>query len=207
MSGRRRVVWALTIVGLVVAAVAVYFAYRSPRTPWDSILAKVGHSHPKSIKGLLAKANYFYWLHNLPRSTPLYQRAEQLATQAHDDRDALYAKIGAIRSQDAVPFPQLSAFIADQLKTPLVQHDPELRLWCLGVKGDADDEVNVAAAQQDWEQARSLAEKLGEKEWAKRAALDAIAQTPNPAIFGAGSHQIPHQVAESENRQAANLQN
>jgi integrase len=42
---------------------------------------------------------------------------------------------------------------------------------------------------------------------AKRVALDAIAQAPNPAIFGAGSHQIPHQVAESENRQVANSLN
>lgn len=41
----------------------------------------------------------------------------------------------------------------------------------------------------------------------ERAALDAIAQAPNPAILGAGSHQIPHQFAESENRRAANLQN
>ncbi len=74
-----------------------------------------------------------------------------------------------MRSGDAVPFPQLSAFIAMQLKTPLVQNDPELRLWRLGVKGDADDEVNAEAAQQDWEQARSLAQQLGEKEWANRA--------------------------------------
>ena len=42
---------------------------------------------------------------------------------------------------------------------------------------------------------------------AKRAALDAIAQAPNPAIFGAGSHQIPHQVTESENRQVAKPMN
>jgi integrase len=39
---------------------------------------------------------------------------------------------------------------------------------------------------------------------AKRAALDAIAQAPKPAIFGAGSHQIPHQVTESENQRVAN---
>jgi integrase len=41
---------------------------------------------------------------------------------------------------------------------------------------------------------------------AKRAALDAIAQAPNPATFGAGSHQNPHQMTESENRQVANSQ-
>lgn len=101
MVGRRRVVWALVFVGFAVGAVALYFAYRSTRTPWDSILAKVGRSQPNNVKGLLAKANYFYWLHNLPKSTPLYQRAGQLAIIAHDDRDALYDKIGAMRSQDA----------------------------------------------------------------------------------------------------------
>lgn len=104
MFGRRRRVWWISIGVLAVLAAAgvVYFAYRAPRTPWDSILAKIGHSHPNSIKGVLAKANHFYWPHNLPKSTPLYERAEQLATQAHDDRDALYAKVGAMRSWDPI---------------------------------------------------------------------------------------------------------
>jgi integrase len=39
---------------------------------------------------------------------------------------------------------------------------------------------------------------------AKRAALEAIAQAPNPAIFGVVASQIPSQVAESQNRQVAN---
>lgn len=104
MFGRKRRVWWISIgLGAVFAAVVgLYFMYRSPRTPWDSILAKVGHSNPNDIKGILSKGNYFYWLHNLPKSTPLYQRAEQLAAQAHDDRDAIYAKIGAMRSWDAI---------------------------------------------------------------------------------------------------------
>ncbi|MBZ5565681.1 MAG: site-specific integrase [Acidobacteriia bacterium] len=42
---------------------------------------------------------------------------------------------------------------------------------------------------------------------AKRAALDAIAQAPNPVSFGAGSHQNPHQVPGSENREVANSMN
>jgi hypothetical protein len=42
---------------------------------------------------------------------------------------------------------------------------------------------------------------------AKRAALDAIAQVPIPAIFEAGSHQIPHQVGEGQNQQVANSLN
>jgi len=42
---------------------------------------------------------------------------------------------------------------------------------------------------------------------AKRAALDAIAQPLNPAVFKAGSHQNPHQVEEDQNQQLANSVN
>ena len=51
-------------------------------------------------------------------------------------------------SRDAIPFPQLSSFIEANLKTPLVEHDPDLRLWCIGVKDDADDGVNAAAVDR-----------------------------------------------------------
>ena len=170
MSGRKRKdVWACIIAGGFVASLALYFVHRAPRTPWGSLSGRSNASQSNDVHGLLAHANYFYWLHNLPEATPLYERAELLATQANDAPDALYAKIGLIRSTDAMPFPELSAFIAAQLKTPLVQHNRTLRLWCLGVKGDADDEVNAAAAKQDWEQALSLAQQLGQKEWANRA--------------------------------------
>ena len=42
---------------------------------------------------------------------------------------------------------------------------------------------------------------------AKRAALDSIAQPLNPAVFQAGSHQIPHQVEDGQNQQVANSLN
>jgi len=170
MFGRKHKVFlACIIAGIIAAAVALYFVQRSPRTPWGSLSGRANGSRPNDVPGLLAKANYFYWLHNLPKATPLYERAEAMATQNHDARDALYARIGLIRSTDGMSFPKLSEFIGAQLKTALVQNDPELRLWCLGVKGDADDEVNAAAAKQDWEQALSLAQQLGQKEWANRA--------------------------------------
>lgn len=170
MFGRKRkILLVCTIAGIIGAAVAFYFVRRSPRTPWGSLEGASNHSQPNDVHGLLAQANYFYWLHNLPKATPFYERAEAMATQDHDARNALYAKIGLIRSNDGMSFPNLSAFLEAQLKTPLVRNDPELRLWCLGVKGDADDEVNAAAAKQDWEQALSLAQQLGQKEWANRA--------------------------------------
>ena len=170
MSRRKRNVLLVSVGTCIIAGlIALYLVERSPQTPWGSHSRRAVGSQPNDIRGLLAKASYFYWLHNLPAATPLFAHAEQLAMQGHDERDALYAKIGLSRSSDGMSFPQLSAFIAAQLKTPLVENDPELRLWCLGVKGDADDEVNAAAAKQDWQQALTLAHKLGQKEWANRA--------------------------------------
>jgi hypothetical protein len=105
-------------------------------------------SNQNDAKQLLASANYFYWLHNLPKSAPLYQRAEEIFAQNHGERNTLYATIGRIRSGDQMPFPELSKFLEGELMTPLVQRDPALRLWCLGVKGDADDELNVGAEER-----------------------------------------------------------
>jgi CHAT domain-containing protein len=119
---------------------------------------------------MLSQANHYYWGHNLPAASPLYKKAETLFEQSHDDRDALYARIGLIRSELQMPFGEMSDYLATQLNTPLVQHDPALRLWCLGIKGDADLEVKAGPARQDWEEARSLAEQLGDKQWANRAA-------------------------------------
>ena len=97
---------------------------------------------------MLSEANRYYWTHNLPASSPLYERAEKLFEQSHDDRDALYAKIGLIRSQLQMPFGEMSDYLAAQLKTPLVQNDPALRLFCLGIKGDADLEVKAGPARR-----------------------------------------------------------
>jgi tetratricopeptide (TPR) repeat protein len=169
--------WKWTLLGLITAvALAVGFVvawvFWGPFS-FESAEAKVkeetvllnGHDPQR----MLAEANRFYWGHNLPLALPLYQRAEALFTQAHDARDALYAKIGVMRTAAETSFPDLSAFIATQLRTSLVQDDPFLRLWCLGVKGDADEELNVNAAEQDWDQVENLAKKLAQKEWANRA--------------------------------------
>jgi CHAT domain-containing protein len=173
MKARRK--W--TLLG-VITAVALVVGFAVAWVLWgpfsfESAEAKVkeeavllnGHDPQR----MLAEANRFYWGHNLPLALPLYQRAEALFTKANDARDALYAKIGVMRTQDETSFPELSTFLAAQLQTPLVQHDSFLRLWCLGVKGDADEETNVDAAEKDWQQAERLADRLGQKQWANRA--------------------------------------
>lgn len=98
MKARRK--WALLgVIGIVALAAvfAVAWVFWGPFS-FESAEAKVkeeafllnGHDPQR----MLAEANRFYWGHNLPLALPLYQRAEALFTQAHDVRDALYAKIG-----------------------------------------------------------------------------------------------------------------
>ena len=166
------ILWALValvaVVALPVAWVIYRFLYPASGAPPAVRVATLLRSNDPHR--MLSEANRYYWTHNLPAATPLYGRAEMLFEQSHDDSNALYAKIGLIRSELQMPFGEMSEYLAAQLKTPLVQNDPALRLWCLGIKGDADLEVKAGPARQDWEEARSLAEQLGDKQWANRAA-------------------------------------
>jgi tetratricopeptide (TPR) repeat protein len=66
-------------------------------------------------------------------------------------------------------FPDVSEYLATELDSPLVQNDPELRLWILDAKGAVDLEVNVASARRVYEEARDLARKLGDKAREARA--------------------------------------
>src|SRR5206468_2917615 len=90
--------------------------------------------------------------------------------QAGDRRNALYAKIGRLRSEwESVSFREVSEYLATELESPLAQKDGELRLWILDAKGALDLEVNVATARQVYEEARDLARKLGDKAREARA--------------------------------------
>jgi len=121
-------------------------------------------------KQLLAEANRLAWLFNGPAADPLYARAEALFGQAGDHRNELYAKIGRIRAEaETMSFVDISNYLAAELKTPLVQSDPELKLWCLTSKGYTDIETDRVSAKRDWEEAQALAKTLGERKWEIRA--------------------------------------
>jgi len=103
--------------------------------------------------------------------------------------------------------PECKGDISD-LKNPLAGlrfHD--LRHTCITklAEGQASEQTIMAIAGHV---SRKMLEHYSHiRMEAKRAALDAIAQAPNPAIFGAGSHQNPHQVEEGQNQQVANSLN
>jgi hypothetical protein len=123
-----------------------------------------------NAKRLIQKADRLAWLYNWYLAGPLYAEAEKLFDQADDSRNALYAKIGRLRSEwETMSFPEVSEYLASELDSPVVQNDPQLRLWILDAKGAVDLEVNVASARRAYEEARALARKLGDKAREARA--------------------------------------
>jgi hypothetical protein len=122
---------------------------------------------------VLARALHLADLYNWSDAAPAFTEAEQLFVAAGDQRNALYAKLGRIRSnieRDQRTLPQVSAQLAEALDDDLLlQNDKQLRMFCLIVKGDIDTETNTGAMRQDWEQVMALARDLGDSKWQYRA--------------------------------------
>lgn len=122
------------------------FAYRSHFRLWrarvdDSWSSINGKSSTDADSGndpraLIAKADHFYWLNNGPRAAPLYAKAEQLFAARGDNRNAVHAKVGRMRSEaETMSFAELSGFLEQELHNPIVERDRALQLWCLVAKG------------------------------------------------------------------------
>ena len=134
---------------------------------------------------VLARALHLADLYNWSDAAPAFTEAEQLFIAAGDRRNALYAKLGRIRSnieRDQQTLPQVSAQLAEALDDdPLLQNDKQLRMFCLIVRGDIDTETNTGAMRQDWEQVMALARDLGDSKWQYRA----LAQLSMAAFYDA----------------------
>lgn len=124
-------------------------------------------------KELLAHALHLADLYNWDDAGPAFAEAEHLFVDAGDQRNALYAKLGRIRSNsdgDQQTLPAVTAQLAEELEdNPLLQNDKELRMFCFIVKGDIDTETNTGAMRQDWVQVQTLAQELGDAKWQYRA--------------------------------------
>jgi len=134
---------------------------------------------------VLARALHLADLYNWADAAPAFTEAEQLFGAAGDQRNALYAKLGRIRSnieRNQQTLPQVSAQLAEALDDDLLlQNDKQLRMFCLIVKGDIDTETNTGAMRQDWEQVMALARDLGDSKWQYRA----LAQLSMAAFYDA----------------------
>lgn len=120
---------------------------------------------------LLQRGLYFSDLYNWRAALPYFTKSRQMFEASGDKRNALYARLGAIRAgAEPAPLPKLSYMLDQELAAnPLLQSDKELRMFCLIVKGDFDGESDTAAMRRDWTEVASLAQALGNTKWQYRA--------------------------------------
>jgi CHAT domain-containing protein len=127
----------------------------------------VDFNNPKQI---LAEADRYAWVFSSQEAGPLYARAEQLFAKSRDEASETHARVGLIRARaETMSFVDISQSLATELKRPVVQNDPKLKLWVLTAKGYTDIEINPSAAKAEWREAREIADRLGEKQWVERA--------------------------------------
>ena len=131
-------------------------------------------SEPKQLQAahaLLDRALYLADLYNWADAAPKFSESEKMFVAAGDKRNALYARLGRIRSNiEQHRLPAISAQLAAELDTnPLLQTDKQLRMFCLIVKGDIDGEIKSGTMRYDWEQVGVLAHELGNTKWQYRA--------------------------------------
>jgi tetratricopeptide (TPR) repeat protein len=130
-----------------------------------------GQQSQRSAPDLLQHALYFADLYNWGDAGPEFSQAEKMFVAAGDQRNALYARLGKLRSTvEQGSLPAISAQLAAELDTnPLLLNDKKLRMFCFVVKGDIDSELNSGAMRHDWEQVQALARELGNTKWQYRA--------------------------------------
>ena len=134
-----------------------------------------------------------------------FAAAEQLFQAAGDERNALYAKLGRIRSTaDQRVLPTTATWLATELeREPLLQSDKQLRLFCLVVKGDIDGEIDAGSMREDWQQVQELALQLGDTKWQYRALAElGIAAFYNGDLATAGKNVATALAAATQARDA-----
>jgi CHAT domain-containing protein len=135
-----------------------------------------------------------------------FAESERMFLAVGDQRNALYAKLGRIRSTaDQRALPATAAQLASELdNNPLLQSDKQLRLFCLIVKGDIDGEIDAGAMREDWQQVRDLATELGDKKWQYRALAQlGVAAFYNGDLATAGGNVATALAAAAKNGDAA----
>ena len=119
---------------------------------------------------LLAEADRLAWLRAWTKAEPLFAAAERAFAAQGDERNAMYARVSALRGQlPRLPVAEVSEHLGVLLDDPVVLGDEHLRLRTLIIKGETDTDLDPSLSEQSWSEALSLAEKLGERAWANRA--------------------------------------
>ena len=118
----------------------------------------------------LAEADRLADLRAWARAEPFFTHAERAFEEAGDARNALYAKLGRIRGElPRRSVAEVSQQLAEILELPLAMTDDRIRLRCLIIKGEVDEDHDAALAEQDWREALTIARRLNDPLWVNRA--------------------------------------
>jgi tetratricopeptide (TPR) repeat protein len=130
-------------------------AMQSPASPGKAILQRaVTHSE------------WFNWAD----ATAEFEDAEKLLTSEHDERNAIYAKIGVLRAtMEDHSLVDVGKQLGRIAEMPEVQSDPELLLFASITKADVDGELNALDARNEWIEIERLAKLQGNALWTNRA--------------------------------------
>jgi hypothetical protein len=134
-----------------------------------NVLMAAANNNPSDS---LRKADHYANLYNWPSAKPLFLAADR--GLPHGSHEQLHARLGYLRAtMETRSLPELSNYLGTLLHSPEMASNPRLRLWCLGIKGDVDGEMDSASARADWEEAYRVATKLGDKQWQSRSLAEA----------------------------------
>jgi len=64
---------------------------------------------------------------------------------------------------------EVSQKLAEILELPLAKSDDRIRLRCLVIKGETDEDYDVSLAERDWREALAIAIRLEDERWINRA--------------------------------------
>ena len=139
--------------------------------------ARLQKPHPVSVEigstdaqALLRQADYLAYLGDWQKARPYFARAANLFGARGDRRNELYCKISCVEADvEHGPYTAASHYLSEQLRNPVVQTDPRLKLRCLTIKGIVDLNTNTSVAEADWTEALRLAEELHDPVWEERA--------------------------------------
>ncbi len=119
---------------------------------------------------LLDRADRLSAAGNWRAARPLYAEAEAMFRASGDRPKELAAKFGRLHSDvESGSYAEIREQVERDLRDPVVQADPRLKIRGLALKGIIDLNVATKAAESDWTQIQEIAKQINDAKWQNRA--------------------------------------
>jgi hypothetical protein len=135
-------------------------------TPQPAAARSAPASGDAIFQQAIQHADWFNWAD----AAAEFQRAERFFAERHEQRNALYARVGVLRAtMEDHSLTEVQKQLAEIAGMPELQHDPELLLFVSITEADVDGELNAQDARDDWQRIEQLARSQKNQKWANRA--------------------------------------